>query len=346
MTEKLKIGIVGLVHDHVFNFNIIQNFLSLENVREVCVSDVNEPLLEKASKLGVNRVYKDYVEMLAKEDLDAVCIFVENAKHAEYVEAAAKKRLHVMVEKPLASNLKDAKRIFNAVNKYNVKLMVHYPPLWFPTFRYAVKLAKEGILGKIYEVRFRGAHMGPKEIGLSEYFCKWLCDPELNGGGAYIDFCCFGANFARWMLGMPDKVIAISGNYVKNYVKSEDNAILLMKYPNAIGVAEASWSQVGKGNPFYTTLSLLLRGSEGDIMAARNELLIYLKEKGCWDTIQPPLLEEGERNGPEHFVTCLLQDRPFIEPASLSHNLQVQAILEAGILSMYEERAVSPKEIL
>jgi predicted dehydrogenase len=174
MTETMKIGILGLVHDHIFLMNEINNFQAIENVEVTCAADVNEALLKKACNMGVKRTYKDYKEMLVREDLDAVGVYAENYLHGEYTEAAAENGLHLLVEKPMAANLEIAQKMFDAAKKKKVKLMINFPPLWSPALRHAIKMAQDGNIGNIFELRFRAAHNGPKEMGCTPYFYKWL----------------------------------------------------------------------------------------------------------------------------------------------------------------------------
>jgi len=339
--KRLKIGVIGLVHDHVWN--ILDQFKTVENAEVSCAADVNDPLLAKVRALGVKNTYKSYEELLAKEEIDAVIVYTENSRHADVTEAAAERGLDVMVEKPMAANLKQAQRMFRVSEKFGVKLMVNYPTAWSPTMRHAYKMAQEGLIGRLYQVRYRAAHEGPKEIGCSRYFYDWLYDEKLNGAGAFMDYCCYGANMCRWILGVPEKALALGGKYVREYLTVEDNAVLLMGYKKAMGIAEASWSQIGEGIPPRYTL--VLNGSEG-VIAAGKELKIYTSEKKRWERIEPPPLEEGNRNGPEHFVTCLLKDKPFDDLVSSLYNRDTQCILEAGLISMHEDRAVYLNELI
>jgi predicted dehydrogenase len=345
MTETMKIGILGLVHDHIFLMNELNNFQAIENVEVTCAVDVNEPLRKKASNMGVTRTYKDYREMLATEDLDAVAVYAENALHGVYTEAAAEKGLHVLVEKPMAANLEIAQKMVDAAQKNHVKLMINFPPLWSPALRHAIKMAHDGNIGTIFECRFRAAHNGPKEMGCTPFFYNWLYDEKLNGAGAFMDFCTYGAMYSRWVLGVPEKVTAIGGNYVKDYIAPlEDNAILLMAYKRALGIAEASWNQIPPGEgPLY---SLILRGNQGTIAASFDKGVKAWMEGGAWTDVKIPPLETGHQNAPEHFVSCIRENQPFIDPASAINNLQSQAALEAGLISLKQDRTVYLTEVL
>jgi predicted dehydrogenase len=339
MPKILKIGVVGLVHDHVWG--ILSQFAKIEGAKVTCAADVNPPLLEKVKGQGL-KTYESYEDMFSKENLDAVIVYTENSRHAEVTELAAEKGLHVMVEKPMAATFKQAERMMKASKKHEIRLMVNFPTAWSETFREAYKLANDAVIGHVYQVRYRAAHEGPKEIGCSPYFYEWLYDKKLNGAGAYMDYCCYGANLCRWILGVPEKVVALSGKYVRDYLSVEDNAVLLMGYKKALGISEGSWSQIGEGVPPRYTL--VINGSEG-VIAAGNELRIYTEKKKGWETVKPTPLEKSMRNAPEHFVACLSQDKPFDNVVSTQYNRDAQAILEAGLISIKEGRAVLLQEL-
>ena len=340
MVDRLKIGVVGLVHDHVWG--MLDEFRKVDGAEVTCASDVNEPLLDRVRELGVKRTYKSYENLFSGEEIDAVIVYTENSRHADVTERAAEEGLHVMVEKPMAANLEQAERMLKVSRKCGIKLMVNYPTAWYPTFREAYRNANEGLVGRVYQVRYRAAHEGPKEIGCSRYFYEWLYNKELNGAGAFMDYCCYGANMCRWVLGVPERAVALGGTYVRDYLTVEDNAVLLMGYQKAMGIAEASWSQVGEGVPPRYTL--IINGSDG-VIAAGKQLRVYTAEKKGWETLEPPPLERGRRSGPEHFVTCIREDKPVDDVVSPICNRDAQAILEAGLISMQEDRAVYLREL-
>jgi predicted dehydrogenase len=339
--KKIKIGIIGLIHDHVWD-----NFEKMKQDRSVsvsCVSDVNEPLLKLAKEKGIKKTYNDFKELLRKEDIDAIAVYKENSKTVDVVEIAAERGIHVMVEKPMAATLDQAVRMKKVSDKFGIKLMVNFPTTWSSTIRLAGKLAKEGAIGNIYELCQRTGHEGPKEIGCSPYFYNWLYDKELNGAGAYIDFCCYGVNHSRWILGLPEKVTGLSGTYVRNYLEVDDNACLLLGYKKAMATLKGTWSNIEKKESICP--EIILRGDEGTITVGR-EVRLYGKDRGEWQSVEPEVLPKGFRNGPEHFVRCIREEKPFIDTTKAAFNVEVQAILEAGLISIRENRTVFLKELL
>src|SRR5262249_6574529 len=149
-------------------------------------------------------------------------------------ELAAAKRLHVLVEKPMAADLAGADRMLAAVRRAGARLMVNWPFAWWPQMQHALRLARDGELGNLWQVKYRAAHAGPREIGCSPYFCEWLYDPRRNGAGALMDYCCYGAALARCLLGVPARVSAVAGRFVKEDILVEDNAVLVMTYPHGL----------------------------------------------------------------------------------------------------------------
>jgi len=336
MVRKLRLGVAGLIHDHVWG--LLNQFIQIESITLVSAADPNEPLLDRASsQYGVKKLYHSYADMLEKEELDIVLICNENAKHADVVEIAAENGVHVIMEKPMSANLAQADRIVSCSEHSGIKVMVNYPTAWDPGIQYSYKVVKDGLIGRIFHVRYRGAHAGPKEVGCSPYFYEWLYNRELNGAGALMDYCCYGVNISLWFVGkMPMRVLASAKNLVRKYVQVDDNAIVLMEFDEAVGVAEACWSQVGP----YPIHGPIINGSEGSIMVS-DEGFIYLyrlTEPGNFRNperrvITPPHPPVGRRNGPEYFVEKVLNDEEIEEPLSAKFNRGVQEVLEAALLS-------------
>ena len=344
MTEHLKLGVAGLVHDHVWG--LLNQFRALQDVDLLAAADPHPPLLKQISQqFGVSKTYANFLDMLEKEELDAVLACTENSRHADVVEAAGEKGVHVIMEKPMTANLEQAERIVKAAGKSGIKVMVNYPTTWDPRVQHALKLVKEGRIGKVFHIRFRGAHAGPKEVGCSPYFYEWLYDRNLNGAGALLDYCCYGVNLAQWFLDrQPRSVTAITGTLARTYLTVEDNALILMDFGDAIGLAAACWSQVGL-HPIHGPI---INGVDGSLVVdEQGNLHLYaVKEKGKYRDIHHEVVEvpqrlKGWRNGPEYFVERIKKDEEVEDPLGVQFNRNVQEVLEAAILSATEGRRIS-----
>jgi len=343
MTKVYRVGVAGLVHDHVWG--LLNQFTDLEDVKIVAAADPNPPLIRDFSeRFGSQRTYGDFRVMLDKENLDAVLICTENSRHADVVEAASEKGIHVIMEKPMSANLDQAEKIVKAARKHGIKVVVNYPTTWSPAVQHAYDLVKEGRIGKVFHIRFRGAHAGPKEVGCSPYFYEWLYDRDLNGAGALLDYCCYGVNIAQWFLERkPESVVATTGILARTYLEVEDNALIVMEFGDATAYAEACWSQVGP-DPIHGPI---INGVDGSLVVdEEGRLHLYaVKEKGNYksihqETLKVPEPSEGWRNGPEYFVKRIREDEEIDVPLNVEFNRNVQEVLEAGIRSASEGRRI------
>jgi predicted dehydrogenase len=226
--------------------------------------------------------------------------------------------------------------------------MVNWPIAWDPPIRHALRLAAEGRIGRVTHVEYRGAHAGPKEYGCSTYFYDWLYDASRNGGGALIDYCSYGAMIARVLLGLPHAVTAVGGRLQKDYIEVEDNAVLMMRYPRAVGMAQASWSQIGPGRGagpiiYGTTGTIIVHqrpgAREGHVVReGQVELMTVARPDG--EIIDPPELPAVERSALAYFLHCLNHDLPVEGMVSATVGRDVQEMLEAGYHSLATGRTV------
>ena len=193
---------------------------------------------------------------------------------------------------------------------------------------HAMNLAQSGEIGELWQTRYRAAHQGPKEMGASEYFCDWLYDPNRNGGGALIDYCCYGAILSRVLLGRPHSITAVAGNLVKPDIDAEDNAVLLMQYPKAIGIAEASWTQIDK----FTSYSTVIYGSEGTLMVEpeNSRLLLATQKHSEGKEVEVPELESYMQNPINHFLHGIESGDAFLNICRPGYCRDVQQIIQAG----------------
>jgi predicted dehydrogenase len=120
-------------------------------------------------------------------------------------------------------------------------------------------------------------HQGPKEIGVNQEFLEWLTDPVQNGGGALIDFGCYGADLITWLMKgeRPVSVTAVTQQLKPDvYPKVDDEATILLTYPKMQGVIQASW------NWPYSRKDMEVYGQTGAIFAPnRDQLRVRLSEK-------------------------------------------------------------------
>ncbi|HMN26613.1 MAG TPA: Gfo/Idh/MocA family oxidoreductase [Caldilineaceae bacterium] len=338
-SDKLRIGVLGMTHDHLWH-NL--DDLKRSGLAElVAAADPNEELLDKVqNEYGCPTVYDEYTELLDEEELDAVYIFGDNATGADLAELAADQGLHVLIEKPMASTLEGATRMLAAARRTGVSLMVNWPFAWWPQLQKAFAMAQAGEIGQLFQTRYRSAHAGPKELGCTPYFYNWLYDGELNGAGAFMDYCCYGAALARYVLGQPSRVTGIVGHCLKDYITLDDNAVIVMQWPRALAISEASWTQIGHLTSYVATIY----GSEGTLLVEpgnQGRLLLANREHEDGIEIKVDPLPAELSNASSYFLSRVSQGLPIEGVCSADVSRDAQEILEAGLLSASEGKAIS-----
>jgi len=241
--EPLRLAIAGLNHGHVSGFlNAAKN---RTDVKIVALFDPDAALTTKYAK-SATEVYNDLGAMLDKAKPEAVATFTSTFDHAMVVEACAKRHIPVMMEKPLAIDMNQARAIQKAAAAGNIPVMVNYETTWYKSHGEIWKIIKEQkAAGDIRRMVAMDGHQGPKEINVQPEFLSWLTDPVKNGAGALFDFGCYGANLMTWLMDN-QKPIAVTAfthtNKPAIYAKVDDEATILVQYPKAQGVIEASWN--------------------------------------------------------------------------------------------------------
>lgn len=330
MADKVRVGVLALVHDHVWSQ--FGHLKEMDDVELIGAADPHEDLLERfRERTGVETTYTDYAEMLEKEDLDAVLVYGTNRSTGDLVELAAEKGLHVMSEKPMASDLDVADRMLVAARKAGTLLMVNWPIAWSAATNHAHRLVRDGAIGRVWQLKWRGGHCGPKELGCDPHFYNWLYDPVENGAGAMFDYLGYGASLARLFIGRPTQVMAIAGRLVKQYIPVDDNAIVALQYHDANAVIETTWTEPVPGRPPH---DLILYGTEGVMVSGRPGVMIYSKDNPDGELHEPPPMEAPWRNGPEYFVHCIRTGGPIEGVCSPENSHDAQEIMEAARLSV------------
>lgn len=241
----VKLCVARLTHDHV-------GWILSRKKTDVVIAGIYEPdkaLAEHYSKkygFSMSLVYDDLDKMLNEIKPEAVAAFGSILEHAQVVELCAPKHIHVMVEKPLATTYEQALHMDSLAKEFNIQLLTNFETSWYATTAKAYQLANDSnYFGSINKVVVHDGHQGPKEIGVSNNFFEWLTDSIKNGGGALIDFGCYGANLMTYLMKgeQPISVTAVTKKFKPAiYPNVDDDATIILNYPSATCIIQASWN--------------------------------------------------------------------------------------------------------
>ncbi|MBD1434910.1 Gfo/Idh/MocA family oxidoreductase [Sphingobacterium sp. DN00404] len=241
----LRLAVAGLSHGHV---DWIFNREDKKDVVVIGIYETNPELIDHYAKryqLDKALFFTDLEEMLDELKPAAVSAFGAINEHISVVRACAPRKIHVMVEKPLATTVADAKEIKELAERYKIHVLTNFETSWYESNQQIKEMLAKGQLGEIRKVMVNDGHQGPKEIGVSKEFLEILTDPAKNGAGALVDFGCYGANLMTWLMNgeRPLSVTAaVHQNKPNIYKEVDDEATIILQYPNAQCLIQASWN--------------------------------------------------------------------------------------------------------
>jgi predicted dehydrogenase len=326
----IRVVVVGLVHDHALG--IFSSLAHHPNVELVGISESDTALVSRYQSrfhLDPKLFYPDTGAMLDRLHPDAVLVYTSILDHRKVIEEAARRGISSMVEKPLATTVADALAIREAARKYHVQVLVNYETTWYSSNAEAIREAAQGKLGTIRRVVVHDGHEGPKEIGVSPDFLRWLTDPETNGAGALFDFGCYGADLMTVLMHnqTPISVTAVTlTNKPGIYPNVDDDATVILRYPGAQAVLEPSWDWT------FSRKDMEVYGDKGYVITEASDHLRarYVPEK-AESEVNVPSLEYGQQDSLNYLAGVLRgQIHPDNDLTSLPTNMVVVQILAAA----------------
>ena len=338
----IGVGVIGRTH--------LQALMAQKNARAIALADINEDALKfAAEKFNIEKCFRDYHDLLELKDLDAVIVATPPFNHAEIACDAAAAGKHVLCEKPMAMNSREAAKMVEACKRAGVKLGIcSARSRLSPQAEMAKQYIDGGKLGKIYYARFTTIRRrGRPGIDILKE-SKWFLDSSKAGGGALIDIGCYDIDLALYLLGdlKPVSVSATTFRGVGGRLRLEtrydveEHSSAFVRFEGGLSISfETTWA--ANINPYQ---EVLIFGSRGGL---RLNPFTYFGEKDGrgvaisydlgvdWTSIQNLLIED--------FVMACLEDRPPRTPGE--DGLKVMQIIDMAYKSAKLGREVRIEEI-
>ena len=336
----VRLAIAGLNHGHVSGF-LSSAAKRSGDIQIVGVYDPDPALLAnygKANQFPDSALFTDLNKMLDTVKPEAVAIFSDTYSHAAIVEAVAPHHIPIMMEKPLAVSMKHAHAIEAAAKRYQIAVIVNYETTWYPSHGEIWNLIHEmKAAGEVRKMVAMDGHEGPKEIHVEPEFFAWLSDPVKNGAGALFDFGCYGANLMTWMMDnqRPLKVTAIVQTEKPSiYAHVDDEATVLVEYPKAQGIIQASWNWPFNRKDFE------VYGERGYAIATGGDSLRVRLPEGQEETRKLEPLAPDDKDSISYLAAVVRGRRKPSGLSSLDNNLIATEILVAARESVRTGRTV------
>ncbi|HEX2978883.1 MAG TPA: Gfo/Idh/MocA family oxidoreductase [Anaerolineaceae bacterium] len=233
----MRIGMMSFAHLHAEAY--IQSLRAIPGVEVIGLADENPEQGRRYAQQYQARYFNSYEELLA-EKLDGVVICSENNKHRPLVEMAAAAGVHILSEKPLATNVEDARAIVKACEQAGVILMTAFPMRFSAPLMEVKQRLDAGDLGQVF--CFNATNQGE----MPAKHRAWFVDRTLAGGGAVMDHTVHLADIMRWYLNSEVVEVYAQTNKIfhANEVDVETGGLLMVTFANGVfATIDCSWSR-------------------------------------------------------------------------------------------------------
>ena len=308
--EKIRFGIVGtgtIAHRFARAIN------NTQGAQLVAVaSRTEEGALAFSREFDIPKSFSSYEAMAQSDCIDAAYIAVPHSAHITCSMLMMNGGKHVLCEKPMAVNAREAEKMFECARKNKVLLMEAMWARLVPGTIKMLELISEGVLGDI--------------LGVEGKFCYTMDEDEMNhhvfkpecGGGSLLDVGCYGLNFAQWYLGDDIEDISAQADF---YNGTDCHTCVLLKYKSGAIADISSATLVRKPNEGY------IYGTKGyarlERFYAPQEILLNLRNEGE-KRISVPYAGNGFEEQIEHFCSCI--NEGLIESPVITHAHTIKII--------------------
>lgn len=336
--KKINIGIIGMGKMGIAHMGILN---TLDGVKVRGVADNQGLTLNVLKKLVDSSVglYKDYKEMISKEDLDLVYITAPTGLHTRIAKDCVDNKINFFVEKPLGLSVSDCSELLDAVKRTPVINMVGYMKRFNDTFKKGKEIIESGILG---ELIYLNAYMY-----VSQLFSKgkgWRYKTKSSGGGVLVTFASHLVDTLLWFFG---DISLVNGN-IKSYYSEdvEDFVHSYLVFKSGLeGYLDTSWSLRNYRLP---EVRIEVHGKNGMLTVNDDYVKVYLDKEATWTSHYKQDLFQGvdfDLAGPEYtvedkyLVECVRSSRK--AESDVFSGFKVQEVIDAIYKSAAEKRSVA-----
>lgn len=295
--KKLKFAILGTGFWSQFQLG---GWQELEGVECVALYNRTKSRAENLGKrFNINNIYDDAEELIKNEELDFIDIITDVDSHATFVELAAKYKINVICQKPMAPDWETAKRMMEITKSAGIKYYVHENYRWQPQIRKVKELIDSGIVGKVFRCRSWWNTAFP--VFETQPFLAELDKFALTDQGSH------QFDIVRFLFGNAESIYT-QIQTVNPTIKGEDMATSLIRMKNGIVVSqEISFSSLLEVEVFPQTL-LLIEGDKGSIrLDPEFEICVTTKSGTEKQTVPMPYYKwqtERLKPEPQSIVDC------------------------------------------
>ena len=301
--------------------------------------------------IGSQMQYTDWEKLLDETQPELAVVCSTTADHLLWVERLSAKGIHIILEKPFATNTEDAKRAIRAAKNRGVQLAINWPLAWFAPHRTTKRLIDNGIIGDVIEIHYYDGNRGPQYHLHAKKEIKEPVDIQdswwfkaAEGGGSLIDYLGYGATLATWFRNgeLPEEVTAVS--HVPEGFEVDLQSIVTARYPSGLSSLQTRWGTftdpwVNQPQPFC---GFVVVGTKGTIMSRDYAESVALQTRERPEVHQVPVDDFSENIDVFACMHSSLSSGEDISgPSGPDISLGGQLIVDAAALSVKERQPIS-----
>jgi len=297
----MKIGMISFAHMHALSY---AHFL-VEHP-EVEIAAIWDEDVARGTEMA-QRFHSDFysdLDAMLKTDIQAVVICSENAKHKDHVFAAARAKKHILCEKPIATEVEDARAMIDVCKAEGVELQVAYPVRFSPVIQKVKELIQTGEIGEVLAIN--GTNHGQMPGG-------WFIEKELSGGGSATDHIVHVMDLIRWIL--KEEVSTVYAELDTRFydIDVEDCGIVTIELESGtIVTIDPSWSRP-ETFPTWGDVTLEIIGTKGNLSVDVFKQHSVLYDDANKKVQQLPWSSNMDKGLIDDFVRCIKEgDHPSI----------------------------------
>lgn len=350
-----KLKVVGLNFDHMHMGDLLRMCHEHPSVKIAGVCDEKPARMATAVRnfgISAEQVFTDPQQCLRETEPDFVVLCPATARHAEYVELAAKHRVHMLVEKPFAATLREADRMIAAAKRAKRLLAINWPLRWYPAHVTAHRLLMEGRIGALQEVHFYDGNRGPLyhladkievEPTAAMKRTSWFYK-NAAGGGSLLDYLGYGTTLGTWYHGGKKPLEVTTVVDQTRGLEVDQHSVTVARYATGLSKYETRWGTFT--DPWtqqpQPKCGFVLKGEDGTISSYDFEPTVRVQTRANvrGEDVPVDVLKAPEQNPIQYFVRCIQEGRAVEGPLSPKIARIGQQIVDSAVLSARVKRTV------
>ncbi len=353
-----KRGVLGISFDHMHMGDLLRQVAEHPDAEIAGIFDPDRARMQRAiDTFGIpdDRVFTDLSECLGNTNADLAILCAATAEHASYVEKLAPHGLNVVVEKPFASSVSDARRMIAAMEKGGGRLAVNWPLAWVPAHITAKRLLDEGRIGELVEFHYYGGNRGPlyhladkvevsaEEVEVQKPTSWWY--KKSAGGGSLLDYSGYGATLGTWFKNGEAPLEVTSVVDETPGIEVDQHSITVCRYARGLSKIETRWGTFTDPWVIQTQpkCGFVLCGSDGTISSYDYEgfVTIQTRTQPEQTRITADILPPGRRGPIEYVLGRIADGAPIEGPLDPALCLTAQRIIDSAVLSASQKRTLA-----